>query len=128
MSSQKTKPNFYSFSQSHQWRRHSIIFIHPKCLHCFPTQENLATKTLNPKVPSFVVPSFSLFRLSLFSFKNELKHLNNTHTPSKLCHVCQIVTQLVRTTQDMIKLILKTYPTSWRPRHDFPKSCHDWAP
>ena len=85
----KNKPNFYPFSQSHQRTRHSMIFTHPRCLQRFSTEENLTTKTLNPKVPSFAVPSFSLFNLSLFHFKNELKQLNSTQTPSKSCHVLQ---------------------------------------
>jgi len=37
-----------------------MIFTHPRCLQCFPTQENLTTKTLNPKVLSFVFLGFSL--------------------------------------------------------------------
>jgi hypothetical protein len=61
-----------------------MIFTHPRCLQCFPTQENLTTKTLNPKVPSFAVPSFSLFKLS---FKICKEHLNSTLQPSKSCHV-----------------------------------------
>jgi len=51
------------------------------CLQCFPTQENLTTQTLNPKVPSFAVPSFSLLKLSLFHFKKwaeTLKQYINT--------------------------------------------------
>jgi len=64
-----------------------MIFTHSRCLQCFPTQENLTTKTFNPKVPSFAVPSFSLLKFSLLHFKNELKHLNSTQTPSKSCHV-----------------------------------------
>jgi len=65
-SSQRTKPNFYLFSQSHQWTRHSMIFTHPRCLQCFPTQENLTTKTLT----SFVLPRF-LSWSSTQKMKNE---------------------------------------------------------
>jgi len=36
---------------------------YPRCLQCFPSQENLLTKILNLKVTSFVIPSFSLFKL-----------------------------------------------------------------
>ena len=80
----KNNPNFYPFSQSHQWTRHSMIFTHPRCLQCFPTQENLTTKTLNPKVTSFVI------QVSLSSSspsKSAKKHLNSTLQPSKSCHV-----------------------------------------
>jgi len=59
-SSIRTNLNFYSFSQSHKWTRHSMIFTHPMCVQCFPTQENLTTKTLKPKVTSFVFLGFSL--------------------------------------------------------------------
>jgi len=61
-----------------------MIFTHPRCLQCFSTQENLTTKTLNPKVSSFAVPSFSLLNLTLKICK---EHLNSTQTLSKLCHV-----------------------------------------
>jgi len=47
------------------------------------TQENLPTKTLNPKVSSFVIPSFS--PLSPLQ-KSEVKHLNSTHRQSKSRH------------------------------------------
>ena len=39
----------------------------------------------------------------------------------------QIVTCLVRTTQDTTNLILKTCPASRKSCHVFPKSCHDWT-
>jgi len=35
----------------------------PKVFTMFLNPKNLTTKTLNPKVPSSVVPSFSLFKL-----------------------------------------------------------------
>jgi len=41
---------------------------------------------------------------------------------------CQIVTQLVCTTQGTTNLIQKTCPTSRKSCHVFPKSRHDWAP
>jgi len=63
----------------------SMVRSHyPRCLQCFPTQENLATKTLNPKVTSFVI------QVSLSSSspsKSAKKHLNSQLQPSKSCHV-----------------------------------------
>ena len=56
---------------------------YPRCLQCFPTQENLTTKTLNPKVTSFVNLSFSLFNLSS---KSKQKHLYSTQAQAKSCH------------------------------------------
>jgi len=58
-------------------------FHSPRCLQCFPTQENLPTKTLNPKVTSFVL---SIFSLKATPSKSAKKHLNSTHTQSKSCH------------------------------------------
>jgi len=55
-----------------------------RCFQCFPTQENLPTKTLNPKVISFVLSSFSL---KATPSKSAKKHLNSTQTPSKSYHV-----------------------------------------
>jgi len=102
-------------------------FHSSRWLQCFPTQENLTTKTLNHKVPSFVLSSFSLKATPLKSTK---KHLNNTQTLSKSCHdwqnrvtIDQIVTRLVRTTQGTTNLILKTCPASRKLCHVFPKSC-----
>ena len=63
----------------------SMVRSHyPRCLQCFPTQENLATKTLNPKVTSFVI------QVSLSSSspsKSAKKDLNRQLQPSKSCHV-----------------------------------------
>jgi len=61
-----------------------MIFTHPQCFQCFPTQENLTIKTLNPKVPSFAVPSFSLFKLSVKICK---EHLYSSLQLTKSCHV-----------------------------------------
>ena len=58
-------------------------FHSPRCLQCFPTQENLPTKTLNPKVTSFVLSNFSL---KASHSKTAKKHLNSTQTLSKSCH------------------------------------------
>ena len=57
---------------------------YPSCLQCFPTQENLTTKTLNPKVTSVV---FQDFLSSSSSSKSAKKHLHNSLQLSKLCHV-----------------------------------------
>ena len=57
---------------------------YPRCLQCFPTQENLTTKTLNPKVTSFVI-QVSLSSSS--TSKSAKKHLNSQLQPSKSCHV-----------------------------------------
>ena len=61
-----------------------MIFTHPRCFQCLPTQENLTTKTLNPKVPCFVVPSFSFFKFSLKICK---EHLYSSLQLTKSCHV-----------------------------------------
>jgi len=61
-----------------------MIFTHPMCLQCFPTQENLTTKTLKPKVPSFV-SQLSLSKSSLS--KSSKKHLYSSLQLSKSCHV-----------------------------------------
>ena len=56
---------------------------YPRCLQCFPTQENLTTKTLNPKVTSFVI------QVSLNSSspsKTAKKHLYSSLQLSKSCH------------------------------------------
>ena len=58
-------------------------FHSPMCLQCFPTQENLPRKTLNPKVTSFV---FSSFSPKASPSKSAKKHLNSTQTQSKSCH------------------------------------------
>jgi len=58
---------------------------YPMCLQCFPTQENLTTKTLNRKVTSFVI------QVSLTSSspsKSTKKHLYSSLQLSKSCHVC----------------------------------------
>jgi hypothetical protein len=58
---------------------------YPRCLQCFPTQEILTTKTLNPKVTSFVI------QVSLSSSspsKSAKKHLYSSLQLSKSCHVC----------------------------------------
>jgi hypothetical protein len=69
-----------------------------RCLQCFPTQENLTTKTLNPKVTSFVI------QVSLFS--SSFKNLNrNTYIAVT---IGQIVSRLMHTTQGTTNLILKT--------------------
>ena len=57
---------------------------YPRCLQCFPTQENLTTKILNPKVTSFVI------QVSLSSSspsKSAQKHLYSSFQLSKSCHV-----------------------------------------
>jgi len=57
---------------------------YPRCLQCFPTQENLTTKTLNPKVTSFVI------QVSLSSSspsKSAKKHLYSSLQQSKSCHI-----------------------------------------
>jgi len=59
-------------------------FNSPRWLQCFPTQENLTTKTLNPKVTFFVLSSFSLFNLYLKICK---EHLYSSLQLSKLCHI-----------------------------------------
>ena len=83
----KNTPYFLPFSQSHKWTRHSMIFTHPRCLNCFPTQENLSRKlywkTLNHKVASFDFRSFSMLKLFL---KNELWSLYSAMKLSKSCH------------------------------------------
>ena len=57
---------------------------YPRCLQCFPTQENLTTKTLNPKVTSFVIH----VSLSSSSPSNSAKkHLYSSLQQSKSCHV-----------------------------------------
>ena len=98
---------------------------YPRCLQCFPTQEILTTKTLNPKVTSFVI-QVSLSSSSLS--KSAKKHLYSSLQLSKSCHVVQIVTRLIRTTQGTTNLILKTCPASRKSCHVFPKSCHDYTP
>jgi len=54
---------------------------YPRCLQCFPTQENLTTKTLNPKVTSLVI------QVSLTSSspsKSAQKHLYSSVQRSKI--------------------------------------------
>jgi len=81
-------PDFYPFSQSYQWTKHSMIFTHPRCLQCFPTQVNSNQRPSTLKLPPLISQVFlSWSSLSLSSFENELKHLNSTQTLSKLCHV-----------------------------------------
>ena len=53
------------------------------CLQCFPTQENLTTKTLNPKVTSFVI-QVSLSQSS--PSKSAKKHLYSSLQLSKSSH------------------------------------------
>jgi len=80
----KNNPNFYPFSQSHQWTRHSMIFTHPRCLQCFPTQENSNQRPSTLKLP----PLISQVSLSSSSTsKSAQEHLNSTLQQSKSCHV-----------------------------------------
>jgi hypothetical protein len=104
-----------------------MIFTHPRCLQCFPTQENLTTKTLNPIVPSFAVPSFSLFKLSFFPFKNELKHLNSTQTLSKSCHGSQNRDTVGAYDPRYDQPYPENVPSKSKIVSRFPKSCHDWT-
>jgi len=57
---------------------------YPRCLQCFPTQENLTTKALNPKVTSFVI-QVSITSSSPSKFAK--KHLYSNLQLSKTCHV-----------------------------------------
>jgi Na+-translocating ferredoxin:NAD+ oxidoreductase RnfD subunit len=74
---------------------------YPRCLQCFPTQENLTTKTLNPKFISFVFLSFSLFKLSSKNWSVKLKSCSATDTIvlrlSQLSHDSLCTTQSTQT-------------------------------
>jgi len=91
---------------------------YPRCLQCFQTQENLTTKTLNPKVTSFVI------QVSLSSSYIS-KYDKNTYIVVFSCQnrvtIGQIVSRLICTTQCTTNLILKAC-------HACQKSCHDWTP
>ncbi|KEH20301.1 hypothetical protein MTR_8g071060 [Medicago truncatula] len=103
----------------------TMIFTHPMCLQCFPTQENSNQRPSTLKLP----PLISQVSLSSSSPSKSTK---NTYIAVFSCQnrvtFCQIVTRLVRTTQSTTNLILKTCPASRKSCHIFPKSCHDWTP
>jgi len=54
----KNKLNFYPFFQSHQCTRHSMIFIQPRCLQCFPTQENFNRRPSTLELPPLIYQVF----------------------------------------------------------------------
>jgi len=61
-----------------------MIFTHPRCLQCFPTQENSNQRPSTLKLP----PLISQVSLSSSSpSKTAQEHLNSTQQLSKSCHV-----------------------------------------
>ena len=66
-----------------------MIFTHPRCLQCFPTQENSnqrpSTLKLSPLI-SQVFLSWTFFSLPL---QNELKHLNSAQWQTKSRHASE---------------------------------------
>ena len=109
---------------------------YPRCLECFSTQENVTTKTLNPKVTSFVI------QVSLSSSspsKTAQKHLYSSIQLSKMCHVfpnCDTVGAYdqpyhenvpdklkIMTRLDTLQNMLSTLLNRDTPM----KSCHDFS-
>jgi len=94
-----------------------MIFTHPRCLQCFPTQENSNQRPSTLKLPPLISQVF-------LSWSSLSKSTKNTYIAVFSCQnratFCQIVTRLLRTTQGTTNLTLKTCPASR-------KSCHDWT-
>jgi len=90
---------------------------YPRCLQCFPTQENLTTKTLNPKVTSFVI------QVSLTSSspsKSAKKHLYIVHSNRRN-----------RAAPVNNRVTIEAYDTRYndliqKSCHASAKSCHDF--
>jgi len=93
-----------------------MIFTLTRWLQCFPTQENLTTKTLNPKVSSFAI-QVSLYQSS--PQKTEVKHLNSTQwqTKSRRARENRATVQTYDPRYD--SLIQKSRHASTESRHDF---------
>jgi len=91
-----------------------MIFTHPRCLQCFPTQENSNQRPSTLKLPPLIFQVFlSWSALSLSPLQNLQR---NTYIVPCNCQnrvtFCQIVTRLVRTIQGTTNLILKTWLAS----------------
>ena len=92
---------------------------YPSCLQCFPTQENLTTKTLNPKVTSFVI------QVSLTSSSPSKKLQRNTYIVHSNRHN--------RVTPVNNRVTIEAYDTRYNGLiqklcHTSTKSCHDFPP
>jgi len=104
--------------QDTQW------FSLSKVITMFPTQENLTTKTLNPKVTSFGLSSFSL---KVTPPKNAKKHLNSTQALSKSCHDLPNRDTVGAYDPRYDQPYLENVPNKLKMCHIFPKLWHDWA-
>jgi len=96
-----------------------------RCLQCFPTQENLTTKILNPNVTSFVI-QFSLS--SSTPSKTEQKHLYSTLQLSKSCHDWQNRVTIDAYYPKYDQLYLENVENMPKIVYDSSKSCHNWTP
>ena len=113
---------------------------YPRCLQCFPTQENLTTKTLNPKVTSFVI-QVSLTSSSLQNLQRNTYIVNSNRHNGAAPVNNRVTIQAYDTRYN--GLIQKSCHASTKSCHDFPpaetihsakkiatrlpKSCHDFG-
>jgi len=113
----KNNPNFYPFSQSHQWIRHLMIFTHPRCLQCFPTQENSNQRPSTLKLLPLISQVFlSWTTPSKMSWNTLIVHSDR----QKLRHAWENCATIFAYDSRYDNLIPKS-------RHACIKSCHDFA-